>query len=150
MRGRKPTPSNLVRLRGNPGRRPMNEDEPQPTLRLPPCPAHLKGEARREWFKMGRRLLRHGLLTEIDGGTLALYCQAWGRWVDAEAQISEFGTVIVAPSGFPVQSPYLAIANKAMSQMAKILVEFGMSPSSRSRVHAEKPPERDEFEEAFG
>lgn len=88
---------------------------------------------------MGRKLAAWGLLTEIDGAALALYCQAWARWVEAEAQLLKFGTVIKSPNGFPIQSPYLPIANKAMEQMTKLLVEFGMSPSSRSRV-AYKPP----------
>lgn len=39
----------------------------------------------------------------------------------------------------PLQSPYLVIANKAMGQMIKILVEFGRTPSSRSRVHIARP-----------
>jgi hypothetical protein len=49
---------------------------------------------------------------------------------------SKYGDVILTPDKkFPVQSPYLAIANKAQEQMVKIMIEFGMTPSSRSRVH---------------
>lgn len=44
--------------------------------------------------------------------------------------------MVKAPSGFPVQSPFLAIANKALEQMTKLMIEFGMTPSSRTRVHA--------------
>lgn len=107
--------------------------------RLPACPAHLQGEARKEWGRTGRRLLACGLMTEIDGTALAIYCQAWGRWVEAEENLARFGVVLKSPSGFPMQSPYLAIANKAMEQMARLLVEFGMSPSSRSRVEMAPP-----------
>ena len=81
-----------------------------------------------------------GLLTRIDRAALALYCEAWGRWVEAEEALRKYGVMIKAPSGYPVQSPYLAIANRAMDQMAKLLVEFGMSPSSRSRVTQAAPP----------
>lgn len=138
MPGPRPTPSNLVRLRGNPGKRAPNDDEPQPEAKLPPCPKTLQGEARREWFRMGKQLLGLGLVTEIDKAALSLYCTAWGRYADAEAQLQQYGTVIIAPSGFPVQSPYLAIANKALEQCRRLLIEFGMSPSSRSRVRASK------------
>ena len=31
-------------------------------------------------------------------------------------------------------NPYLSIANKAMDQMRRFLIEFGMTPSSRARV----------------
>jgi P27 family predicted phage terminase small subunit len=101
---------------------------------LPTRPPHLQGEARKEWSRLGRRLRDAGLLTDIDKTALAIYCQAWARWLEAEEQLAKYGTVIMTPSSFPVQSPYLAIANKAMEQMTRILVEFGMSPSSRSRV----------------
>jgi hypothetical protein len=33
MRGRKPLPSNVVRLRGNPGKRRLNDAEPRPAPR---------------------------------------------------------------------------------------------------------------------
>ncbi len=145
MRGRKPTPSNLVKLHGNPGKRAINKDEAKPKAKLPACPAHLTGEARREWKRTGGHLLALGLVTEIDRGALALYCQAWGRWVDAEKNLTQFGTVIKAPGGFLMQSPYLAIANKAQQQMTKLLVEFGMSPSSRSRVTPVEQREDDTF-----
>jgi P27 family predicted phage terminase small subunit len=108
-------------------------------VRLPACPPHLRGEARKEWRRIGRKLLACGLLTEIDGAALALYCQAWARWIEAEGNLVRYGTVIKAPSGYPIASPYLSIANTAMAQMTRLLVEFGMSPSSRSRV-AVVPP----------
>jgi P27 family predicted phage terminase small subunit len=74
------------------------------------------------------------IMTDIDRSALAAYCSAWGRYVDAERQLEKHGLVIVAPSGFPIQSPYLAIANKAMEQMEKLLSHFGMSPSTRTKV----------------
>jgi phage terminase small subunit len=47
-----------------------------------------------------------------------------------------------------MQSPYLAVANKAMEQMRALLAEFGMSPSSRTRVHATpQVDEQDELEQ---
>lgn len=46
-----------------------------------------------------------------------------------------------------MQSPFLAIANKAFEQMRAMLVEFGMTPSSRSRVHARPLEGADPMEE---
>lgn len=101
---------------------------------------------------MARRLAKLGLLTEIDGAALAAYCTAYGRWVEAERNVQKYGTVMLSPDkGWPVQSPYLSIANKAMEQMHKFLTEFGMTPSSRSRIQVEPPQEAaDPFEELFG
>jgi P27 family predicted phage terminase small subunit len=79
---------------------------------------------------------------------LAAYCQAWGTWIEAQASLRQFGTVIRSPNGFPMPSPYLAIANKAFEQLKAMLVEFGMSPSSRTRVEAIPPvPQRNPLEE---
>lgn len=85
---------------------------------------------------MAKDLAQLGLLTQIDRAALAVYCQAWGRWVEAEEALKKHGVMVKSPSGFPMQSPYLAVANRAMQQMKEMLTEFGMSPSSRSRVHA--------------
>ena len=51
--GRKPQPTALKVLKGNPGRRPLNEDEPKPEVLLPRPPAHLSPVARREWRRAG-------------------------------------------------------------------------------------------------
>ncbi len=53
----------------------------------------------------------------------------------------------MAPSGYPVQSPYLLIANKAMEQMEKMLSHFGMSPSTRTKVQVGSSEEIDPIKE---
>ena len=134
MTGR-PKPTALKLIEGNRGRRPFNKREPKPRPVVPKCPRHLNDAAKVEWKKIAKTLHKLGLLTEIDGGQLALYCQAWGRWIEAEDALKKHGTVIKSPnSGWPIQSPYLAVANKAMEQMQRALSEFGMSPASRTRV----------------
>src|SRR5687768_11007374 len=113
--GRKPTPTNLKLLKGNPGKRPLNEAEPMPAPAIPKPPDHVTGEARKEWFRISKQLHELGLLTEIDRAALAAYCIAWGRWVEAEQNLAKYGTVIKSPDkGWLVQSPYLSIANRAM------------------------------------
>ena len=133
----KPKPTALRLIEGNPSRRPFNKNEPKPAPVIPKCPRHLNAAAKVEWKRIAKTLHKLGLLTEIDGGQLALYCQAWGRWVEAEAALKKNGTVIKSPkTGWQVKSPYLMVANKAMEQMQRALSEFGMSPASRARVQA--------------
>lgn len=134
MRGRKPKPTALKLLEGNPGKRKLNPREAKPKAVAPTRPAHVQGVARREWCRIVRELKALGLVTKIDRAALAAYCVAYGRWVEAEDQIREHGMVIVGSKGSLVRSPYLMIANKAMEQMRQLLIEFGMTPSSRSRV----------------
>lgn len=60
------------------------------------------------------------------------------------------GTVIKSKTtGAIYQNPYLAVANRAMKQMRDFLTEFGMTPSSRSRVLSSVPPMRDKKREKF-
>ena len=134
--GRRPTPRRIKLVHGNPGRRPLNDREPEPEVKLPKPPAHLSDEAKKEWRRAGKLLFDMGLVSELDRAALAAYCAAWGRWVEAEAALKQYGVVVKSPSGFPIQSPYLAIANKAMEQMRAFLLEFGLTPASRTRVHA--------------
>jgi P27 family predicted phage terminase small subunit len=126
-------PTALKIVRGNPGKRPLPEDEPTPTLNAE-MPAYLSPAAAQHWPIIAQQLSEAKLLASIDAAALALYCEAFARWRHASDQVAKFGPVVKAPSGYPVQSPYLSIANKAHEQMVKLLVEFGMTPSSRSRV----------------
>lgn len=79
-------------------------------------------------------LLDLGLYTVVDRAALAMYCQVWGRWVEAERKLAKEGLVLNSDKGNLYQNPWLHVANKAWEQMRKILVEFGLTPSSRARL----------------
>jgi P27 family predicted phage terminase small subunit len=148
MAGRKPKPTQLKELNGNPGKRPLNRNEPK-FSGTPTCPKHLDKVARAEWKRLSAELTANGLLTTVDRAALAGYCSAWARWVAAELKIQTDGTVINSPkSGYPIQNPHVGIANTALDQMRKFAVEFGMTPSSRSRINvADAPTSGDPFAE---
>jgi phage terminase small subunit len=84
MRGRKPKPTALKLIDGNPGKRPIAGREPKPPATQPTCPAHLAATAKSEWKRLAGVLNEIGLLTRIDRTVLATYCQAYGRWVEAD------------------------------------------------------------------
>lgn len=147
MAGRKPKPSALKISEGNPGKRAINRREPKPDREIPECPVHLDLEARNEWARITPELLRCGLLTLIDRATLASYCQAWSRWADAELNLQRFGAVIKTAKGYPIQNPYLGISNTAQDIMRKCSAEFGMTPSSRSRITAVELPQDEDIME---
>ena len=134
-RGRRPKPTHLKVITGNPGKRPLNENEPQPEVAIPAAPSHLSARAAERWAEIAPQLARLGVLTEIDSDALSLYCEAWALWVHAKKKVHELGAIVRSPkSGYPVASPYIGIANKAHDQMRALLAEFGMTPSSRSRI----------------
>jgi P27 family predicted phage terminase small subunit len=134
--GRKPQPTKLKEVKGNPGKRPLPKDEPKVSVEAPEAPEHLSDEAAEHWDVVVRHLYEAGVMTALDADALAMYCEAYARWVDANAKIRKHGPVVKTPNGFPAQSPYLQVANKAFEQMRSILTEFGMTPSSRTRISA--------------
>lgn len=75
-----------------------------------------------------------GVLTVADRGALAAYCQAWGRWVEAEEKLAATPLLLKAPSGYVQQSPWLSIANKQLELMGRYMAELGLTPASRTRV----------------
>lgn len=143
-RGPKPLPANVHLLRGNPSKLPMHQlAGAQVPVEVPAAPAHLLPEARREWKRITVELEKLGLVAQIDRAALAVYCQAYGRWVQAELKLKELakadehgerGMIDTTPSGYKQMGVWLQISNRAVDQMEKFLSHFGMSPSSRSRV----------------
>lgn len=113
--------------------------------RLPSCPAHLTEPAAKEWRRVARALHRMGVVTEFDRAALAAYCQAYGRWVEAEEKLRETPILFKTPSGYVQQSPYLGIISKQLELMGRYMTELGMTPASRARVaaivapHAQEP-----------
>jgi P27 family predicted phage terminase small subunit len=141
MRGRRPKPTRLKVLTGNPGKRPLNESEPRPEPVVPECPPELGEVARKEWDRLAAELGPLRITTNLDRGALAAYCGAYALWAEAMGAIQKFGSMIKSPSGYPVQSPYLAVANRQTEIMMRIASEFGFTPASRSRISTPSPGE---------
>jgi P27 family predicted phage terminase small subunit len=128
-------------LTGNPGKRPLNQNEPRPEPVAPDCPAELGPSARREWDRLVGELASLRILTGLDRAALAAYCGAYGLWAEATEAIQKYGVMVKSPTGFPMQSPYVAIANRQAEIMMRIASEFGFTPASRSRISAPAPEE---------
>ena len=85
---------------------------------------------------MAKQLEHLGILTEIDMAAFAGYCQAYARWKEAEEFITQHGTIVKTPSGYWQQVPQVSIAQTNLKVMLKFCSEFGLTPSSRSRMIA--------------
>ena len=127
MRGRKPRPGS-------------NPDAPIPPDALPRCPAQLSPVAAKEWRRLAKPLHDMGVLSTTDRAALAAYCQTWARWVDAEERLKETPMLIKAPSGYPQQSPWLAIANKQLELMNRYMSDLGLTPVARTRLPPSQGP----------
>ena len=152
VRGRKPTPTALKVLEGNPGKRKLNEAEPKPKRKAPICPKWLEDEAKKEWKRLAKKMETLGILTEVDMAAFAGYCQAYARWKEAEEFLTLHGPTVRTPSGYWQQVPQVSIANNYLKLMGKFASEFGLTPASRSRIiaSAESTESKDEMEQLLG
>lgn len=135
-RGRKPKPTALKELEGNPGKRQLNTSEPRPERKAPRCPAWLEDEAKKEWKRMGKVLEQMGLLTDMDMAAFAGYCQAYARWKEAEEFLTQHGSMVRTPNGYLQQVPQVTIAQSNLKIMLRFCEQFGLTPSARSRIIA--------------
>jgi P27 family predicted phage terminase small subunit len=144
-RGRKPKPTETKKLAGNPGKRKINEQEPKPDVVIPAAPDHLDGPALEEWYRITEELKKLRMITAIDRAVLITYCQAWGDYIKACDEVEKEGEVLFSDKGNAYQNPWTGIKTSAMDRMLRISAEFGMTPSSRSRLKVEMPTEEDEM-----
>jgi P27 family predicted phage terminase small subunit len=135
-RGPPPQPTALKLLRGNPGKRALNKREPKPSIELPHCPDYLDEGARREWDRLAPILVRMKVLTEADYIALASLCQAYSTMAKAQTQLNKTGILFKTPSGYIQQSPLIGIVNNCTHKIVTLCREFGLTPSSRTRVYS--------------
>lgn len=137
MRGRKPLPRNLKLVTGAVRKDRDNPDEPILEVKIPDPPAHLTDTERDVFVNMAGKLARMRVMTEADADALGFYAERWCTWLEAKENIAQTGLLTRSPNGFPMPNPYVSIMNKAQADCMKILIEFGMTPSSRTRVKAQ-------------
>lgn len=137
MRGRKPQPTALRVLRGNPGRRPLNLQEPVHDGLDHACPDDLvDAVARAEWDRVAPMLIDRGQVTVVDRSVFVGYCLKYAQWRALEAEAAAHPFIVKSPSGYPIPNPALGMANKVFALMLKAAAELGITPSARSRVTA--------------
>ncbi len=139
-RGPTPKPTALKLLEGNPGKRDVNKDEPKYSLtdgsRKPP--PWMGAYGKKEWKRILPLLEKNGLLTDADYMALSGYCQSVDTWVEAEKLKRTEGLTATTSKGFEIQHPAVSIASNALASMLKFAREFGLTPSSRADLKAER------------
>jgi P27 family predicted phage terminase small subunit len=133
-RGPAPEPTAMKLIKGNPGKRKLNTQEPQPIITLPHCPAYLEVDARTEWDRLAPILVRMKVLTEADYIALASLCQTFSTMMKAQEQLTKSGILFKTPSGYVQQSPLIGIVNSCTEKIVTLCREFGLAPSARSRM----------------
>lgn len=149
LRGRPNKPTALKVLEGNPGKRPINQHEPKPLPIAPKPPTWMAPEAKTMWKHLSPQLENLGLLTIIDGYSLAAACQSYATWAKCERYLKKNGLTLEIKkiddegneyTSYIQQRPEVSIGNKALLAFRSFCVEFGLTPASRCRINT-KPVE---------
>jgi len=133
----RPLPTNVKKLRGTLRKHRVRKNEPQPPARssVPRPPERLRGNlARAKWRSLAAELWHLGLLPRVSEDMLVQYCVAWEIYCGALEMVERVGSVVKTQSGNYIVSPWMAVVNRQADVMRAIAQEFGMTPSSKTRV----------------
>jgi P27 family predicted phage terminase small subunit len=139
---RVPKPTAIKLIEGNPGRRPLNKNEPKFPIAAIEPPDFLDDIAKGEWHRLAEPLRCQNLLTIFDTHCFAAYCAAYSRWVRAEKLLEQAanldsktqGLLVKGERGRWVQNPLIRTANTSMDLMLKTGAQFGVGPAARSQL----------------
>jgi P27 family predicted phage terminase small subunit len=143
---KKPTALKLVA--GNPGQRPLNQNEPKPRGNLYDPPEWLTDQQMDGW-RYAIETAPLGLLKRVDRSTLVVWVIAEDLHRQAVEKINGGAMLIKTPNGMPIQSPYISIINKQACVMLKAASEMGFTPASRSRVEIDGGNEEEDPADRF-
>jgi P27 family predicted phage terminase small subunit len=153
MGGRKPLPTQVKQIKGTLQPCRTNYHEPIPEGLLVEPPDYMPEGAKAAW-RFALECAPPILIRKLDMSVLEIWACAADLYRQAQAGIGKTGLLVKAPhSGVPMQSPYLAIANKQAQIMTKAAIEMRFTPASRSRISIpnERPGEElDLWEDIVG
>ena len=133
-RGPRPEPTKLRIVKGNPGKRALPEDEPEPTGSLPPPPKDLSKAAARIWTKT-LKLCAEWCAT-IDEETFRQYCTLTATLHELEANIARDGHTVDGAMGGTVRNPDSLALTSVGALRLRAAESLGFTPSSRTKVKA--------------
>ena len=143
MGGRPRQPTALHILKGSYEKDPQrqNKQEPKPAVKRPVMPRGLDYQGKAAWNRIAEQLEKMRVLTEADGDALAEYAKLYSRWIKADKAIDKHGISLVKIDNLGNQiryaNPECAEFHRCQAAMIKILIEFGMTPASRTRIQVQ-------------
>lgn len=164
--GRPPVPAALKVIRGNPGKRPINEQELNAGNKLEsieaPEWANLTDGGKEVWKRVAAVLHRNNLLTDLDVEGVIRYCDMLDKWYRVKKfldkngfsypimeniyekvwEVSETGKKVLVEKRKDqklksmVQFPEVGVYSRLESALTKKEQEYGMTPVARTRIYA--------------
>lgn len=137
-RGRKPLPTVVKELNGNPGKRPLNKSEPKPDGALKTPPTSLTPDQVIIW-KNTLKIAPAGLLTAVDSSVVERFCMSLDGLRKANLALAKRGSQTITEDGKEKIAPEVHIISKMDAVLRGCTAAMGFDPSSRSRLHLEDP-----------
>ena len=145
-RGRRPAPQELKKKRGT-ARKDRAPENPVTVTKAAPkktTPSFLKAKGKMMYERSVGHLHSMGLLSTVDDTSLELLAMAYQEWYSAELKLMKEGRIYetFASNGAKVLKPHPAAAQSADAwrRIRRMLIEFGLTPASRSKL--ERPEGR--------
>ena len=149
-RGRKPKTAAQKLIDGNPGKRKIRPDLPAPSG-APPMPERLMVDpvAVAKWQEFVPILTDLGTLTQADGEALATLCEVYSAAQACLLELRATGPVMRTDLGGVKPNPAGPLYRGLVSLQTSLMGEFGLTPTSRTRLGGKEEKPTDEVEEFF-
>lgn len=142
--GRKPKPTAVKNLTGNPGKRALNKREPKPKKGVKRPWGLGQGEQRKFWDEYADELARLQILTGLDVASFRLMAEHYAFAVQAAKELREEGLTVDGREG-PKKNPKAQVFKDNALAFKAFATEFGMTPSSRARLEIKLPEEGEQM-----
>lgn len=145
-RGPAPKPTKVKELQGNPSKRKLNSHEPKPK-RGAILPSELNAKAAKFIERVRPVLDDTGILTDADIPALEMMANHYALAWRAAQIVNEQGLTVTDAFGSVHKHPMLQVMKDNSALLRAYMGEFGMTPSSRTRLQVPEQQEVDELEQ---
>lgn len=146
--GRKKKPSAIKKLNGNPGKRKVNQKEPQygEITHVDP-PTYMKPDGKKVWHSLIGLLIDEGVLQVTDLHVLEVFCNSYAVYRLANRKLNQMGILITTPKGDLKKNPAATLINETTRQMATYGAMLGLDPASRQALTGTGGEEEDALDQ---
>lgn len=163
MAGRKPKPTAVKKLEGNPGHRALHSNEPRYDAASDRAPTGMSEDARKLWHSIAHDVIGAGVLRSVDVPAFTLMAEHYALAIEAVREITAMvdgqqdsneekhlsPLLTIDSNGNARKTPLLQVFRDNAAAYRAFATEFGLTPSSRARIHvqgdADQPSLADEL-----
>ena len=141
MAGRKPLPTKLKIIAGNPGKQKLPKGEPEPDVCIPAPPDCLDVYAIEEWNRITPVLLSLGIISDLTVPAVIAYCDAYSDWRTATEELNKIkkkaplqALIQQTSNGNLIPNQLKLVAKAARADMIRYATEFGGTEAAKARL----------------